>query len=199
MDWLQFISSVIATLVWPSVAVVLLILLRKQLSSLATRLEELTLPGGARAKFKEQLESSRDKAEEVASESHSGYLEKEPPLDDAFLELAKKLPEAAVSEAWKEVEQMLLEIREHLLGTNSRQNLNSVVRRLREQQFIDGAAEGLYLNLRQARNTAVHATEKASITPGEAVEYRRQVRVLVELFRRVLARLPVKRDAIARS
>jgi hypothetical protein len=196
MDWLQFTSSIIASLAWPSVLVVLLILLRKQLGSLATRLEELTLPGGAKAKFKEQLESSRDKAEEVAYESEPGQLKKEPTLDGAFLELAKRFPEAAVSQAWKEVEAVLLETRERLLGPNSRQNLNSVVRRLREQGLIDGSAEELYLNLRQARNTAVHATEKASITPGEAVEYREQVRVLVGLFRNILNRLPSRSEGV---
>jgi hypothetical protein len=192
LDWLQFTSSLIAALAWPSVAVVLLILLRKQLGSLATRLEELTLPGGAKAKFKEQLESSRDKAEEVALDTSQGQLEKQPGLDDAFLELAKRFPEAAVAQAWKEIEEVLLQIRERLSTTQARSNLNSVVRRLREQHLIDGSAEELFINLRQARNTAVHVSEKASITPGEAVEYRDQVRVLVELFRNVLARLPPK-------
>jgi hypothetical protein len=196
MDWLQFTSSIIAAIAWPFVVLLLLVLLRKQLGSLATRLEELTLPGGTKAKFKEQLESGRDKAEEVASESDPASPQKERVPDDAFLELAKRFPEAAISQAWKEIEQVLLEIRERLLGANSRQNLNSVVRRLRDQQLIDGSAEELYLSLRQARNTAVHATDRTSITPGEALEYRDQVKVLVRLFRKVLEQLPLKSESI---
>jgi hypothetical protein len=186
MDWLQFASSVIGSLAWPFVVVVLLILLRKQLGSLALRIEELSLPGGAKAKFKEQLESGREAAEIVAAETPQASSLKQDPADEAFLELAKNFPEAAVAQAWKEVEEVLLEVRRHILGADARQNLNSVVRRLRESNLIDGPVEALFLNLRQARNTAVHAGSNAAITPAEAVEYRDQVRILSDIFRGVI-------------
>jgi hypothetical protein len=48
MDWKQFFASMVGSLAWPVVVVALLVLLRKHLASMAERLEELTLPGGAR-------------------------------------------------------------------------------------------------------------------------------------------------------
>lgn len=190
MDWLQFLSSVIGSLAWPLVVLVLLVLLRRHLGPLAGRLEELSLPGGAKAKFKEQLESGRQSAETVALDAPNAIERPvSPAMDGTFLELAKNYPDAAISQAWKEVEDVLLEIRGRLPDVQERSNLNSVVRRLKERGLIDGAAEKLFLNLRQARNTAVHAGKSARITTGEAVEYRDQVRVLLSLFRSVLERL----------
>jgi hypothetical protein len=193
MDWKAFIASIVASMAWPSVLIVLLILLREQLGSLATRIEEFTLPGGAKAKFKAQLESNRDKLEEVGSLGSLDFQKRDQP-DDAYLELAKNFPEAAVSHAWKDVEEVLLQIRELLGEAHRKSHLNSVVRRLREQGLIDGATEELFLSLRQARNTAVHAHENAVITPAEAVEYREQVRALAALFRNALERLPRKKE-----
>ena len=62
MDWLTFISKLIGDLAWPAVVVCLLLLLRPYLGGLAQRLEELTLPGGARAKFRDDLEAAREQA-----------------------------------------------------------------------------------------------------------------------------------------
>jgi hypothetical protein len=51
MDWLQFIASIIGSaLAWPSVIIALLFILRKQISSLAERIEELAF-WGAKMKF----------------------------------------------------------------------------------------------------------------------------------------------------
>jgi hypothetical protein len=188
VDWKAFVASIVGSMAWPTVVIVLLILLRDQLGSLATRVEEFTFPGGAKAKFKAQLESSRDKLEEVELAGTRDLQSREKP-DDAYLELAKNFPEAAVSQAWKDVEEVLLQTRDRLGEAHRRSNLNSVVRRLREQGLIDGATEELYLSLRQARNTAVHAT-KSAITPAEALEFREQARALVVLLQRALGRLP---------
>ncbi|MBB2959824.1 hypothetical protein [Methylobacterium sp. R2-1] len=83
MDWLQFFSSIIASLAWPSVVALLLILLRSQLASLAQRLEELTLPGGAKASFKELIQEAKTSAEFIASKK---------PSDNSQVSETKRLP-----------------------------------------------------------------------------------------------------------
>ncbi len=52
MDWLQFISSILVGFAWPSVLIVLMVILRKQISALAGRIEEVTLPGGVKRNLK---------------------------------------------------------------------------------------------------------------------------------------------------
>jgi uncharacterized protein YutE (UPF0331/DUF86 family) len=47
MDWLQFFAAVVGHVTWPVVAIVVLIVLRGRLGSLADRLIELTFPGGS--------------------------------------------------------------------------------------------------------------------------------------------------------
>jgi len=189
MDWLQFISSVVGALAWPLVAIFLLSLVRKRLGPLMERLIELKLPGGTEAKFKEHLAASSEEAEEVALGTPARAEHRAAP-DRAFLELAKNSPSAAILQSWKDVEALLQQIRERLPGMQSRHRFESVVRRLVDQKLIDGSAERLYQNLRQARNTAVHTNDAANISQGEVLEYRDRVGALSNLLQGVLERLP---------
>jgi hypothetical protein len=50
MDWLQFTSAIVSHLAWPIVFIILLIILRKHLGSMADRLLELSF-GGAKVTF----------------------------------------------------------------------------------------------------------------------------------------------------
>jgi hypothetical protein len=190
MDWLQFISSLIGVLAWPLVTVALLVLLRRQLGPLVERLVELKLPGGAEAKFKEHLAASTDEAEEVVLGAAQDGPRTAP--DRAFLELAKNFPAAAVLQSWKEVETILQQIRERLPGMQSRHKFDSVVRRLVDQKLIDASAERFYQSLRQARNTAVHASDTVNISQGEVLEYRDRVNTLASLLQRALEKLPAR-------
>jgi hypothetical protein len=45
MDWFQFIAALIGHLAWPSVVIVLLVVLRRHIGSLANRLIEFSVPG----------------------------------------------------------------------------------------------------------------------------------------------------------
>jgi hypothetical protein len=102
MDWLQFFASLVGNLAWPVAIVVIVCVFHRQFKSLATRIQEVTFPGGA-AKFADELEKARDAAEEVTfapidTEAPSRVLP-----DDPFLELAERYPEAAVIQAYNSV------------------------------------------------------------------------------------------------
>ena len=118
MDWLQFTSSIVGALAWPLVVFALLVLLRKHLGQLVSRLIHLKLPGVAEAKFKEQLAASTEEAEEVAL--RTVQVERQTAPDRAFLELAKNFPSAAILQSWKDIEATLQQIRERLPGMQSR-------------------------------------------------------------------------------
>ena len=187
MDWKAFIASVLRSLTWPSVVIVLLFLLRKHLGGMADRIEELTLPGGAKAKFVKALDEARAEKELVAVES--GPLDqKVSEVDARRLELANRFPEAAVMEAYKDVEALVLELRD-ALDLPPRTNFRRVVSRLVEQGLVAHEVQLLFENLQQARNASAHAGSANRITPGEALEYMAQAEFLVSLLRGTLGRL----------
>lgn len=100
MDILQFISAVIGSIVWPLVIVYLLYLLRHQLNALAERLQEISLPGGGGAKFREEVREVQSKLETLADHGTNAELtinnspRRSRPKDriyDRFGDLEKKL------------------------------------------------------------------------------------------------------------
>ncbi len=187
MDWLQFIASLVGSLAWPLVVALLLILLRGQLSGLAERLEELTLPGGAKAKFEKQLAKAIVTSEQIDWAPDVQHIQPQQAGGES-LQLAKAFPEAAVLEAFKEVESLLIKIRSRLPGTSAR-SLNIVIQRLLDMNYIDENAYELFQNLREARNAAAHARTANGITPGEALEYQYRAGLMKELLQNTLFQL----------
>jgi hypothetical protein len=109
MDWLQFISSIPVGYAWPSVLIVLMVILRKQISALAGRIQEITLPGGAKAKFEKVIPEAREKAEKIEPAVRDTPTAEIQP-QDSFLYLANNFPEAAIMESFREVEGTLWEM-----------------------------------------------------------------------------------------
>jgi hypothetical protein len=113
MDWKQFFASMVGSLAWPVVVVALLVLLRKHLASMAERLEELTLPGGAKAKFDRQLDAARTESEKIIV-PEAAETEKPSIILSDEAQLANKFPEAAVSEAFRHLEVLIQLIKLHM-------------------------------------------------------------------------------------
>jgi hypothetical protein len=162
--------------------------IRRQLSGLASRLLEITFPGGS-AKFGKQLEEAREQFEQIKLPAPS-----DKPTDSGErnlqYDLAQNFPEAFVILAYKDVEEPLMEIRRRMPPGTPQRNHTEVLNYLQEKKFIDPHVVQLFQNLRAARNTAVHAKGRGAITPAEAVDYGEQARGLSELFRQVLERVP---------
>ncbi|UPK01942.1 DUF4145 domain-containing protein [Bradyrhizobium sp. 170] len=169
MDWKQFFASVISSLAWPSVVGVLLWLLKDQLISLASRIEELTLPGGTKAKFERKLDEGRDIVEQKAS------AEEEPlPIPDArTLTLAEVAPDAAITVAYRALEKQLLELRT-IIGMSARSNIPQIVRYLVSHDMIDEKDGQLFDTLREARNAVAHGPSNVSVSKEDALDFTRQ-------------------------
>jgi hypothetical protein len=189
MDWKQFIASVLGTIAWPFVVLIVLYLIRNQIRNLAERIEELTLPGGAGIKLAKQVEQVRNQAEIVEAEQKA-----EPPdvvtLDPRTLQLAEQFPEAALLEAFKELEGVLLQIRSRLPDRKPNRNVSEVVKYLADKQYITASTFELFQGLREARNSAAHAKGGNRLTPGEAIELVRQAKLLVTVLVSAANRLP---------
>lgn len=187
MDWKAFIASITGSLAWPVVVTVLLVLLRNELGGMADRLAKITLPGGAKATFVKALNEVRVEEELVAAESRPIDRPISIP-DERRLELANRFPEAAVMEAYKRVEAVLLASRSRL-NLPPRTNLRNVVRELSERAALAKQILPLFESFQQARNASAHAGDASRITPGEAIEYMAQADFLEVLFQRELNRL----------
>lgn len=190
MDWLQFISSILVGFAWPSVLIVLMVILRKQISALAGRIEEVTLPGGVKAKFEKVIAEAREKAEKIEPAVRDSPTAEIQP-QDSFLHLANNFPEAAIMETFREVERTLLEMVPFLGLPTKARTPPYVIEEMQRKRYIDDNTANLFHKLREARNVAAHAGYVNRLGPGDALEFREQARTLNELLRRVLEDMQV--------
>jgi hypothetical protein len=204
MDWLTFISKTIEALAWPAVVVVLLTLSRPFLKGLLERLEELTLPGGVGAKFGKDLAAARTIAEAESSERDASPEAKfdgapnalpKPRIKfrdaaDPFLQLARIFPEAAVLQAYQDLEQIFDENRDLIKyidqSRQMRDPVNTIINGLRGAGLLSNGWMDLYARIRNLRNLAVHGRGEGRISPGEAMEYRALVYALIEQLKKAI-------------
>src|SRR5262249_47339279 len=73
--WLDFFASVIGSLAWPGLVLVVLWYNRQRLASLPDWIKELKLPGGTKIKFKRALDEARLLAAETATPASAPSLE----------------------------------------------------------------------------------------------------------------------------
>jgi hypothetical protein len=153
------------------VLITLLIILRKQIIGLAERLQEISLSGGAKAIFQKQLEVARLEAESLPSTPDASQRKSVVPETDErrFLRLAAVEPEAAIVEAYRGIETIILDEISPLLGVKAADPV-VIVNELLKRSFIDQAAFDLFQTLRRARNVAAHIAP-ARITSQEAIDY----------------------------
>lgn len=190
MDWVTFTSNAISSLSWPVVVLVLLIMVRRQLVGLAGRLIKLSLPGGVEASFGKGLEESREKVEEILIEDHENNDEDDETRTisgratdsegQKEFDLAQSFPEAAVLEAFKKVEDILLKNTDKLSKIRKGRGLMSYIRALHETETIDTNTIILFEKLYQLRSLAAHGGGPSRIMPGEALEYQEQCDILID-------------------
>lgn len=143
--------------------------------------------GSSKIELSEVLEKGREERESVAAE-HPEVEESAVQIDEVTLNLANQFPEAAIMQAYKDVEKILLDIRRRL-DLPPRTNLRSIVRRLVERGAITEEVEPLMARFQQARNAAVHAETEGRVTPGQALEYIAQAKFLSSLFSNAISRI----------
>lgn len=187
MDWKQFVASLVGSLAWPLVVLSILVLFRAQLGRLIGQIRKFGA-GGVNVELADQLEQVAEQAKRVEEET------KGPPadvivLDPTVLQLAQKFPEAAVLQEYKELESVLLQIRSRLPDDKRHRNLNEVLSQLNKTGLVSGSVVGLFNTIRKARNAVAHANEE-KMAPGAAIELVRETRMLIELLRGVLDKLP---------
>lgn len=176
LDYLSLLVTLIGAIAWPVALVVIVLVFRKQLVKLVARMRAVSGPAGISATFADELEKAREAAEQSPVEPRR---ESEPlEADDPFLKLAEVYPEAAVMEAYKEVESFLA----NAMGDNgSLVSPTMIMTVLSNVKVIPYDTLELFQRIRNARNLAVHSSGR--LTTGEAIEFREVARSLVDSLR----------------
>ena len=208
MDWLSFIASLATSLAWPIAALLLVLLLRRQvgpaLARLLDRATRVKAPGGIEFEFGRELGKAREKSEALEIETarlaapQPNFIKPaispaEP--DDRYIALAKLSPEAAILDAFKQVERVLVE-NQHMLDANyqgptggGRATLDQLVQELNAFNAISSEVVEQFRRVRNLRNLAAHPTGVVDLTVASALEYRELCRVLTNALELGFARV----------
>lgn len=182
MNWLEFFSSLVASVAWPVAVIVLVAILREPLKGLVPLLQ--------RMKYKDfEMEFGRKLAEarEDAAVDDELLIDAElTPEETRIIELARVSPRAAVTEAWRWVELASLDTARKLLGEEFRNKTFTfqAMRKLEQDDRMDRGALALMRDLRGLRNDAVHSPDFA-ISLEAALEYAQMARQLVGYLKTV--------------
>jgi len=197
MDWLTFITKIVASLAWPLVTLTFLYWLRPYFGSLVRRLDELSLPGGTKAKFTKELENAQQVVSEIYD--HKGFpiqpllinsseFEVGEGAETKYLQLAASFPEAAILQSYQDIERIIIQ-HSDLLEKTRRFKPVDVIHSLYVKEAIDSRTVDLFNRLRKLRNTAAHAGTSNGLSFGEAVEYRALCRLFADTLTEAFKKL----------
>jgi hypothetical protein len=166
----QFAASLVASLSWPVVAIVALIVFRHPISGLIGRVR--TYKGlGQEVTFGKQLAAAESSVEDAINKSGARNGEAESTKDIAPSPLvaeAERNPSFVVIRAWEQVEDALAEIFSLVFPAEGKRRTQPLSD-LERKRIASSAYFTAVRALRDLRNRVAHG--QANPTPGEAVAY----------------------------
>ena len=194
MNWLEFVSSIIGSLAWPGVVLVVLWYNRHRLANLPDWIDELTLPGGAKVKFARAVRKAKEAAAELSASKgpDAANMEGQAESPEPILHLAKDHPNAAIVASFEEIEKILGQMVRFLpLPTKGRDPL-SVMYELVHRDYLDSSALRLYQGLAEGRDAAVRKGYHVDLSGPELISYFAAAKALNDQLNSVLRRLEVE-------
>jgi hypothetical protein len=172
LNTLEFISSIIKSIAWPVVVLIIVILLRRAITGRLSGLTKITY-NNLEMDFEQKIEELESKIEEseisdVETVEVDNQLQK-------IKTVAEVSPNAAVTMAWSQVEQELKSTIMRLSISPDYPPYNSFRKNLillKEHELINHSTENTILELMKLRNTAVHAhPNEKGISFLDAIKY----------------------------
>ncbi len=181
MDWLTFISSVVASLAWPVAAITVVFLLKKPLGALLPNLRNLKYKD-LELDFGKELKKVEEKAKQVLpAATKPKAITKQPKERDSsqIINEAKRLfeefPEPAVALAWTAVEVELMDAISRTASSPDYPPYNSALRNamyLNEAGYLGEDKIDLIKRMVNLRNIAVHGHKGLGpVTVDDAREF----------------------------
>jgi hypothetical protein len=190
MNWLEFVSSIIGSLAWPGVVLVVLWYNRHRLANLPDWIDELTFPGGAKVKFARAARKAEVAATELLAAKGSTEGQAAPPKQ--ISDLAENHPNAAVVASFEEIQNTLWQMVRFLPLPTKGRDPSSVIHDLVRRGYLESSASTLYRNLAEGRNAAVHRSDDVDWSAGALTSYLAAAATLNEQLNSVLRRLEVE-------
>ena len=159
MDWLTFTSKVLEALAWPISSIVLVALLRGEISKLAPFLKKLKA-GPLEAEFEREIKELKASTDQTPAE------ERQPAADPAsksfLLQLAELHPRSAILEAWVRVEaaaRAALASKEQTHELSTYQPAARLAEALVQREVFAQGQVTLFHELRRLRNDVAHSPD----------------------------------------
>jgi hypothetical protein len=184
MGWLDFLASIIGSLAWPAVVLVVLWYNRQRLANLPDWIKELKLPGGTKIKFKRALDEARFLAAETATPAAA------PSLEGVAPPVAEQFPEAMVVQSFIELVETLGNMVRFLALPAKARDPETVMQELARLGYIEQTSVDLFRSLNTAYTAAVREGY-VRLTAEEGLQYRQVAQALNTRLREVLPRLEV--------
>lgn len=165
MNWYSFISSVIDSLAWPVASVVIVVMIKKPLSTLLPMLRNVKYKD-LELDFGKELKKAEDKAKQtLPAESKPKFTEKKPRERNSVQiikeaeRLFEEFPASAVAVAWSAVEVELMEAISRTASPPDYPPFLSALRNamyLKEAEYLSNDKIDLIKRMTNLRNIAVH-------------------------------------------
>jgi uncharacterized protein YutE (UPF0331/DUF86 family) len=193
MNGLEFISSVVHTLTWPIIVLIIIFTLKKPLSQLLLSLSKFKYNnlemdfGKELNKLEKTLEEHNEYEEHIDESNNTAGTKKE--NESEILSIAEIHPSAAITVAWTMVEKEIVNIINNLAISPDYPPYNSALKNinlLKENKYIDTATYELINEFRHLRNKVSHAhSDGEQITYLEAVKYYELANKIIKKLREI--------------
>jgi hypothetical protein len=172
VDIYTFISNILSSLVWPTLVLVALILLRKEI--------RLLLPSLQKVRYKDFELDFEKRVEQLQKEADQAQLPPAPqrlalpalsPTDDPLEKLINISPRVAIIEAFNYVEEAIREaVLRHGIAIDKFYGVRNAAKALMDHGVLSSKMYDLLTELRILRNQASHTTT-LDVTPEDARLY----------------------------
>jgi len=175
MDTGDLVVRIVQAVAWPLAIIIIVFILRGPIGQAILTLSRLRYKD-LEVEFNKALKDAESKAEELELPSPEDMRSvSEPAVStspyNALLEMARRYPRAAITEAWRTVELSALEAANaqgiEVRGPKARRD---AIHNLAERTQLGESTLHLYEKLRKIRNEAAHSVG-FEVDPEEAVRY----------------------------
>lgn len=165
MDLLTFVAELVKAAAWPTVGLIALILLRREIRGLLPLITSLKYKD-LELHFGREVAAAREDADQLQTPPGRALLAR-PEMSETVRKLLDASPRAAIIEAWREVEGEARKAavrREVAIPRIHELSQPRFLQALSAYQVVDPAQLALLHDLRSLRNQAAHAPEFALST-----------------------------------
>ncbi|HWY62229.1 MAG TPA: hypothetical protein VNW15_10050 [Rhizomicrobium sp.] len=175
MTPLQFISSIVGSIAWPTTIILIILILRKQILALIPSISSLKY-GDFEAKFENRLERAESDLLSLPPVERE-VTSRQVYTTDSTIKFQRSAtvhlpPHLEITESWRSVERELRSVAEQKgLGIASTAATLQLIRVLANKEYINPILFRLLNELRSLRNFAAHSTKVDQISLEQAQRY----------------------------